>query len=176
MNQTEWNPPISQFTGKNPPPQNGCRLKSVFFKSTGFTSSTFLIQPDFSQNQLAAITLNTGSPQTLRWNHRHLKPRNNREQSSLRTCFHHGKGAPIRVSGRDREFNTFVLEIHTSSQTDTRSKWVVATCDIYIYNFSLLYIFYEIREPQVHPVNSIQHSQVVGMDQLDNSSKVIIII
>jgi hypothetical protein len=39
--------------GKNPPPQNGCRLKSVFFifKSTGFTSSTFPIQPDFSQNQ-----------------------------------------------------------------------------------------------------------------------------
>jgi len=35
--------------GKNPPPQNGCRLKSVFFlKSTGFTSSTFPIQPDFS--------------------------------------------------------------------------------------------------------------------------------
>jgi hypothetical protein len=52
--------------GKNPPPQNGCRLKSVvFFKSTGFTSSTFPIQPDFSQNQPAAITLNTGSPKTL---------------------------------------------------------------------------------------------------------------
>ena len=43
---------------KNPPPQNGCQLKSVFFffKSTGFTSSTFPIQPDFSQNQPAAIT------------------------------------------------------------------------------------------------------------------------
>jgi hypothetical protein len=65
--------------GKNlPPPQNGCRLKSVLFyfilfslfvclfvESTGFTSSTFPIQPDFSQNQLAAITLNTGSPWTL---------------------------------------------------------------------------------------------------------------
>jgi hypothetical protein len=51
---------------KNPPPQNGCRLKSVFvFKSTGFTSSTFPIQPNFSQNQLAAITLNTSCPRTL---------------------------------------------------------------------------------------------------------------
>jgi hypothetical protein len=36
--------------GKNPPPQNGCRLKSVFFffffnnfQSTGFTSSTGLL-------------------------------------------------------------------------------------------------------------------------------------
>ena len=36
-----------------------------FKKSTGFTSSTFPIQPDFSQNQPAAITLNTGSPRTL---------------------------------------------------------------------------------------------------------------
>ena len=34
-------------------------------KNTGFTSSTFPIQRDFSQNQLATITLNTGSPQTL---------------------------------------------------------------------------------------------------------------
>ena len=50
---------------KNPPPQNGCRLKSAFFFKSGFTSSTFLIQPDFSQNQPATITLNTGSPQTL---------------------------------------------------------------------------------------------------------------
>ena len=33
----------------------------------GFTSSTFPIQPDFSQNQPAAITLNTGSPRTLHW-------------------------------------------------------------------------------------------------------------
>ena len=39
-------------------------MKSVFL-STSFTSSTFPIQPDFSQNQLAAITLNTGSPRTL---------------------------------------------------------------------------------------------------------------
>jgi hypothetical protein len=30
-----------------------------FFKSTGFTSSTFPIQSDFSQNQPVAITLNT---------------------------------------------------------------------------------------------------------------------
>ena len=51
---------------KNPPPRNRCRLKSgIFFKSTGFTSSTFPIQPDFSQNQPAANTLNTGSPRTL---------------------------------------------------------------------------------------------------------------
>jgi hypothetical protein len=50
------------------PPQNGCRLKSVFvfiFKSTGFKSSTFPIQPDFPQNQPAAITLDTGSPRSL---------------------------------------------------------------------------------------------------------------
>ena len=53
--------------GKIPPPQNGCQLKSVYFifKSTGFTSSTFPIQSDFSQNQPAAITLNTGYPRTL---------------------------------------------------------------------------------------------------------------
>ena len=51
--------------GKNPPPQNDYQLKSIFLKSTNFTSSTFPIQPDFSQNQPAAITLNTGSPGTL---------------------------------------------------------------------------------------------------------------
>ena len=52
--------------GKYHPPQNSCRLKSVFFlRSTGFTPSTFPIQPDLSQNQPAAITLNTGSPRTL---------------------------------------------------------------------------------------------------------------
>jgi hypothetical protein len=52
--------------GKNPPPQNGCQLKSNFFsKSTSFTSSTFPSQPDFSQIQPAAITLNTGSRRTL---------------------------------------------------------------------------------------------------------------
>ena len=37
----------------------------IIIKSAGFTSSTFPIQPDFSQNQLATITLNTGSPRTL---------------------------------------------------------------------------------------------------------------
>jgi hypothetical protein len=55
--------------GENYPPQNGCQLKSFFssssFQSTGFTSSTFPIQPDFLQNQPAAITLNTGSHRTL---------------------------------------------------------------------------------------------------------------
>jgi hypothetical protein len=35
--------------GKTPPPQNGWPVEiRVFFKSTGFTSSTFPIQPDFS--------------------------------------------------------------------------------------------------------------------------------
>jgi hypothetical protein len=44
-------------------------LKSIFFfKNTGFTSSTFPIQPDFSQNQPATITLNTVSPWTLKRN------------------------------------------------------------------------------------------------------------
>jgi hypothetical protein len=52
--------------GKNPPPQNGRRLKSVSFKkNTGFTVSTFPIQLDFSQNQPATTTLNTGSSRTL---------------------------------------------------------------------------------------------------------------
>ena len=37
----------------------------LFFKSTGFASSTFPIQPDFSQNQPAAITQITGSPRAL---------------------------------------------------------------------------------------------------------------
>ena len=50
--------------GKSPP-QNGCQLNFIFFESTGFASSTFPIQLDFSQNQLATITLNTGSPLTL---------------------------------------------------------------------------------------------------------------
>jgi hypothetical protein len=51
---------------QNPPPQNGWQLKSVFFsKSTGFASSTFPIQPDFSKNQPAAMTVNAGSPRTL---------------------------------------------------------------------------------------------------------------
>ena len=61
--------------GQNPPPQNGCWLKSIFFlsKSTGLTSSTFPIQADFSQNQPAAITLNTSSPRTLLPTHLFLK-------------------------------------------------------------------------------------------------------
>jgi hypothetical protein len=48
-------------------PDKKPRLKSVFFERhrTGFTSSTFPIPPDFSPNQPAAITLNTGSPRTL---------------------------------------------------------------------------------------------------------------
>jgi hypothetical protein len=59
--------PISQIhPGRNPPPQKWLLVEIRFvFKSTGFTSSTFPIQPDFPQNQLAAITLNTGSPRTL---------------------------------------------------------------------------------------------------------------
>jgi hypothetical protein len=57
---------ITIYPGKNPPPQNGCRLKSVLFlKNISFTFSTFPNQPDFSQNQPAAITLNNGSPWTL---------------------------------------------------------------------------------------------------------------
>ena len=37
----------------------------LLVKITGFTSFTFPIQLDFSQNQPAIVTLNTGSPQTL---------------------------------------------------------------------------------------------------------------
>jgi hypothetical protein len=58
--------------GRSPPPQNGCMLKLFFFPffllclKTCSTSSTFTIQPDhFSQNQPAAISLNTESPRTL---------------------------------------------------------------------------------------------------------------
>ena len=58
---------FASHLGKNPPPRNGCRLNLFFLKSTNFTSSTFPIQPDFSQNQPATITLNTGSPRTLGW-------------------------------------------------------------------------------------------------------------
>ena len=68
MIQTGWK--SAYFTihpSKNPPPHNGFWLKSVYFylKNTGFTSFTFPIQLNFSQNQLAAITLNAGSPRTL---------------------------------------------------------------------------------------------------------------
>jgi hypothetical protein len=62
----------------NNPPQNGCRLKSILFLKApvSHASSTFPIQPDFSQNQPATITLNTGSPRTLhntvtRWTWKH---------------------------------------------------------------------------------------------------------
>ena len=49
------------YPGENPSPQNGLSVEiHSFFKSIGFTSSTFPIQPDFSQNQPAAITLNAG--------------------------------------------------------------------------------------------------------------------
>ena len=62
------------------PPHNNCQLKSALFVSIlfcfvlfclniGFTSSIFPIQSDFSQNQLAVITLNTGSPRTLIQSH-----------------------------------------------------------------------------------------------------------
>jgi hypothetical protein len=46
-------------TGRNP-------FFVFVFKKHRFTSSTFPIQPDFPQNQPAAITLlNTGPPRTL---------------------------------------------------------------------------------------------------------------
>jgi hypothetical protein len=49
---------FTMHPGKDPPPLNGCWLKSVFFfKITGFTSSTFPIQPDFSQNLPAGYML-----------------------------------------------------------------------------------------------------------------------
>jgi hypothetical protein len=54
--------------GKNPPSQKWLPVEIRFvLKSTGFTSSTFPIQQDFSQNQPATITLNTNSPRTLVW-------------------------------------------------------------------------------------------------------------
>ena len=79
--RTKWYPGLDESNrmkstyfiiqpAKNPPPQNGCRLKSrfFFFKSTGFTSSTFPIQPNSPQNQPVAITLNTGfSPDIGVW-------------------------------------------------------------------------------------------------------------
>ena len=68
MNQTEWNPHVSQFIRVEfllLKMVAGWNLIFFFFKSTGFTSSSLPIQPDFSQNQQAAFTLNTGSPRTL---------------------------------------------------------------------------------------------------------------
>jgi hypothetical protein len=67
MNQTRWKSAFFIIHPGKIPPQYCCRWKSdLFFKSTGFTTSTFPIQLDFSQNQPAAITLNTGSPRTLK--------------------------------------------------------------------------------------------------------------
>ena len=74
--RTRWYPTLDESNWMNPPISQFIRVKILllkmvagwnpfFFKSTGFTSSTFPIQPDFSQNQPAAITLNTGSPGTL---------------------------------------------------------------------------------------------------------------
>ena len=66
MNQTGWNLPISQFIQvKILFLKMVAGWKPFFFKSTSFTSSTFPIHLDFSQNQPAAITLNIGSPRTL---------------------------------------------------------------------------------------------------------------
>ena len=72
---------FTMHPGKNPPLQNGCWLKYVFFlKGTGFTSSTFPIQPYFSQNQPATMTLNTGSPWTLWWT---LNPKIEHEETPI---------------------------------------------------------------------------------------------
>ena len=52
--------------GKNPPPQNGCQLKPVsFFKASVSHPPLSQLNRNFSQNQPAAITLNTGSARTL---------------------------------------------------------------------------------------------------------------
>jgi hypothetical protein len=68
--------------GKNPRPQNGCRLKSIFL-STGFTSSTFPIQPKYSQYQPTAITLNTGSPRHWTWH------QNGKRKEKKNNSFHY---------------------------------------------------------------------------------------
>ena len=98
--RTKWYPALDEsnrmksacFTihlNKNPPPQNRCKLKSRFNYSfnlmnelikikiwiTNFTSSTFPIQPDFSQHQPVTITLTTGSPRTLEWGPLHTRDR-----------------------------------------------------------------------------------------------------
>ena len=57
--------------GKNPPHQNGCQLKSdlyiyIYIYIYILVAKALVShQPEFSQNQPAAITLNTSSPQTL---------------------------------------------------------------------------------------------------------------
>jgi hypothetical protein len=81
--RTKWYPDLDKpnwmksayfiiLPSKNSPPQMVVVWNPYFFNflilnvlSTGFTSSIFPIQLDFSQNQPAAITLNTGSPRTL---------------------------------------------------------------------------------------------------------------
>jgi hypothetical protein len=60
-------------------------LNPLFFKSTGFTSSTFPIQPDFSQNQPAVITLNTGSPWTLQKANMPV-PKHKRQLTTWQVC------------------------------------------------------------------------------------------
>jgi len=63
MNQTGGTLSISQFIRVKILLLKRVASWNVFlFKITGFTSSTFPIQPDFVQNQLAAITLNTSAP------------------------------------------------------------------------------------------------------------------
>ena len=57
-----------------------------FLKSTSFTSSTFPIQPDLSQNQPAAITLNTGSPRTLVCPSRCFEEREKEGEKQIQTC------------------------------------------------------------------------------------------
>jgi hypothetical protein len=52
--------------GRKPPPQNGCQLKSGFFLKAPVSHPPLSqFNRTFQQNQPAAITLNTGSPQTL---------------------------------------------------------------------------------------------------------------
>ena len=70
MNQTGWIPPISQFIQVEFLLLKWLHVEICFvfnfnFRSLNFTSSIFPIQPNFSQNQPAAITLNTSSPRTL---------------------------------------------------------------------------------------------------------------
>ena len=74
MNQTRWNPPISQFIWINI-----LLLKMVanwnpfilFYKKHRFHILHFPNSTDISQNQPATITLNTGSPRTLLPRHCH---------------------------------------------------------------------------------------------------------
>jgi len=68
MNKTDEICIFQNSSGKYPPPQNDCQLKSSFFlkKKTPVSHPPLSqFKPDFSQNQSAVITLNTGSPRTL---------------------------------------------------------------------------------------------------------------